>query len=176
MKIVAISGSLRANSYNSAILKIAENFFTPLHEYYFFPHLDKIPPFNPDTELHSKIIELEELKNKISQADFVIISTPEYIHSLPGSLKNLFDWLVGTAVLDGKKTALIVASSSDGTFAKNQLHEIVNVMTGGNVIVEASFEISGIKTKFNEHHELIDDKVKKQLNNLYETLSKHNSK
>lgn len=176
MKFVLISGSARVDSFNTALLKNFAKLLKPKDSYFLFDKNFNIPIFSPAIEGQCQIPVLNELVSEIKSADFVLFSTPEYIHGLPGGLKNLLDWLVGTAVLDNKKTGFIIATSSSGEFALPQLKEILNVMTNQNVIDEAVLVIPGIKTKFNSDLDLIDEEVKLKLNNVYETLSKYRTK
>jgi len=111
-KVVAISGSARQHSTNQAILKFIATSFSDVMEVEIFKSVHLIPPFNPDLDKENPPPIVEELRKSIKEADAVIISTPEYIFSLPGRLKNLIDWHVSTTVFEGKPVAIIVAAAS----------------------------------------------------------------
>ena len=94
-KVLAISGSLRNASSNTAILKAAQQ-LAPAHlEIVLFESLAELPHFNPDLESEppATVLEFQQL---LQTSNAVIISSPEYAHGVPGSLKNALDWLVGS--------------------------------------------------------------------------------
>src|SRR5262245_885307 len=109
--ILAICGSTRQNSANMQILKAIEEMAKDKLSFYYFD-LTTLPYFNQDIkdeEIHQSVFAF---RKAISNADGVIICTPEYVFSLPGILKNAIEWTVSTTVFSDKSTALITASSS----------------------------------------------------------------
>ena len=93
VKIVAISGSLRAGSYNSALLRAAIE-VQPQNVNVEAGTIAGIPLYNGDDEDKTGIpAAVEKLKNQIAAADGVLLITPEYNNSIPGVLKNAIDWL-----------------------------------------------------------------------------------
>ena len=134
MNYLAVSGSLRKASYNSAALN-ALKILAPSHtNIIVFNKLAEIPLFNPDRE--GEIIPaLEELRTLLAKADGLIISSPEYAHGISGVLKNSLDWLVGGFEFVNKPIMLI-NTSPRANFALNSLREVVVTMSG--VIVENS--------------------------------------
>ncbi|MDD2504921.1 MAG: NAD(P)H-dependent oxidoreductase [Bacilli bacterium] len=129
--IVAISGSLRKNSYNTQVLneikKIAGNDYN-------FEILDisKIPIFNQDDENNNRPEIIDRLLNKIDKADLIIISTPEYNYSIPGVLKNALDWFSrgNIPAFINKKVAITSSSISSfgGIRAQSHLREVLFAM------------------------------------------------
>ena len=128
MRVFAISGSLRAASTNSSLLRACHLVSPPGVEFVIYDGLATLPPFNPDLE---EALGAEQpvanLRAMVQAADVVLISTPEYAHGLPGSLKNLLDWLVGSGELSGKPCALLNASAR-GAYAQASLREILTTM------------------------------------------------
>ena len=92
MKVLGISGSLRAGSHNRRLLRAAADLLPPGAELEIFEGLGQIPPFDEDEESSPPAAVLA-LKQAIAGADVVLISTPEYNHSIPGVLKNALDWV-----------------------------------------------------------------------------------
>jgi chromate reductase len=116
MRILGISGSLRADSHNTALLRAAAELLPPGVELELYEGLRDIPPYDQDEDdagqHHPAVLALRQA---IEQADAVLISTPEYNHSIPGVLKNALDWVsrpVATSVLRAKPAAVIGASTS----------------------------------------------------------------
>ena len=115
MRILGISGSLRKDSHNTALLRAAAELLPPGVELELFDGLRDVPPYDADEdapELHAPGVVA--LKDAIERADAVLISTPEYNHSIPGVLKNALDWAsrpVADNVLRGKPAAVVGAST-----------------------------------------------------------------
>ena len=113
MKILGISGSLRQASHNTQLLRVAADLLPPGTELEIFDGLDEVPPFNEDDE-RTPPPGVVRLKNAIAAADAVLIATPEYNHSIPGVLKNAFDW-VSRPIADNPmrgKPALVIGAST----------------------------------------------------------------
>jgi len=97
-KILAISGSTKKNSSNNSILEFISESYKELLEVKIYDDIDKLPHFNPDLDNESLPSIITDLRNHIQSADGIIICTPEYVFSLPGSLKNAIEWNVSTTV------------------------------------------------------------------------------
>ena len=127
MRILAISGSLRARSTNTALLQAAALVAPPTIEVVFYDQLETLPPFNPDHDLASGPEPVERFRCELRDSSAVVFSTPEYAHGIPGSLKNALDWVVGSGELSGKPVALINASAR-GEHAQAGLREVLTTM------------------------------------------------
>ena len=109
ISILAISGSLRANSSNTFILKAIMSLAPINVGVYLYDGIGKLPHFNPELE-HEALSAVEDWRKQVEKADGVIICTPEYAFGIPGVLKNALDWLVGSGELNKKPVAAISAS------------------------------------------------------------------
>ncbi len=92
MRILTISGSLRAASHNSSLLRAAAELAPSGVEVVPYAGLDRLPHFNEDHESGPPAPEVGRLRDAIAGADLVLISTPEYNGSVPGHLKAAVDW------------------------------------------------------------------------------------
>ena len=113
MRVLGLSGSLRSGSHNSQLLRAAAELLPPGTELVEFEDLKAIPPFDEDDE-HSFPEPVLALHEAVADADAVLISTPEYNHSLPGQLKNALDWLSrpsGQSPVRGKPAAVVGATT-----------------------------------------------------------------
>lgn len=130
MKIIAICGSLRAQSSNRALLQAAVNLAPKGMEIAIYEGLEKLPHFNPDDDEEGTTPPpaVAELRSLLAAADGILISSPEYAHGVPGSLKNALDWLVSDGALVDKPIALINASPVGGQFAQASLVETLTTM------------------------------------------------
>jgi chromate reductase, NAD(P)H dehydrogenase (quinone) len=118
MRVLAISGSLRAGSHNSELLRAAAAVAPGDVEFEFFDGLKEIPPYDADDDVPGdQPVAVRRLKSAIADADAVLIATPEYNHSIPGVLKNALDW-VSRPLLDSpcRHRPVAVVSASTGVF------------------------------------------------------------
>jgi NAD(P)H-dependent FMN reductase len=92
-----ISGSTRAASTNTAMLRTVAALATPELTTELYADLAGLPAFNPDDDRDPLPEPVGRLRAKIHQADALLFCTPEYAGALPGAFKNLLDWTVGDA-------------------------------------------------------------------------------
>jgi chromate reductase, NAD(P)H dehydrogenase (quinone) len=130
MKILAISGSLRAKSSSTSLLEAARLVAPPGVSMTLYDGLELLPHFNPDLDAEGSVPppEVGQLRRQIGEADALIISTPEYAHGVPGSLKNALDWLVSSVEFPGIPVALI-NPSHESFHANESLIEILKTMS-----------------------------------------------
>jgi NAD(P)H-dependent FMN reductase len=138
MKILAISGSLRAASINAALLRAAKRLADPDIGIEIYAELGVLPLFNPDDDPQA-LVAVSRLRQQIMTADALLIASPEYAHGITGSLKNALDWMVGNESFVGKPLALWNASPR-AIHAQASLLEIVTVMSA-QVIEPASIAV-----------------------------------
>lgn len=129
MRILAVSGSLRAVSSNTELLRAAALLAPAGMEVVEYTGLGTLPHFNPDLEAGALPAAAADLRARVGGADALLVSSPEYAHGVPGSLKNALDWLVGGPELVGKPVALLNASPR-AVHAQASLAETVNTMSG----------------------------------------------
>jgi hypothetical protein len=110
MKLLAISGSARRQSTNTALLKAMQALAPDGIELSVFHRLDTLPIFSPDSEGESTPVEVLRFVELIEKADGVVISSPEYVRSIPGGIKNAIEWMVSRVEIVGKPIALVHAS------------------------------------------------------------------
>jgi NAD(P)H-dependent FMN reductase len=130
MHLLAISGSLRAQASNTVLLEAAALIAPPDVEVVRYEGLATLPPFNPDLDTPERDAlpqVVTDLRARIGHTDGVLISSPEYAHGIPGALKNLLDWLVGSVELPGKPVALLNTSPLS-VHAPAQLAEVLTTM------------------------------------------------
>ncbi|MDB6024348.1 MAG: NADPH-dependent reductase [Verrucomicrobiales bacterium] len=104
-----------------------------------YEELASLPHFNPDLDCGIVPTAVQELRRLISEADAVLISTPEYAHGLPGSFKNALDWLVSDPAFYGKAVVILHASRGS-TWALDSLKEVLRTMSA-RIIESASVAV-----------------------------------
>jgi chromate reductase len=110
MRLVAISGSLRAASLNTSVLQAARRLAPAAVDIEIFDGIGDLPFFNPDLEGGELPEQVARFRQVIAKADGVLISSPEYARGVSGVMKNALDWLVGSEEFPGKPVALINTS------------------------------------------------------------------
>lgn len=137
MRVLGISGSLRADSHNTRLLRAAGGLLPEHAELEIYDGLSSIPPYNEDHELVLPV-PVAALMRAIEQADALVISTPEYNASIPGTLKNALDWVsrpIATTPLKGKPAAVIGASTGlfGAVWAQAELRKVLSTI-GARVV------------------------------------------
>ncbi|MER0481438.1 NADPH-dependent FMN reductase [Streptomyces sp. Edi2] len=169
MRLLALSGSLRARSSNGAVLRSALAFWNgPTAT----ADIGALPHFNPDLdgEDATPSAPVAALRAHVAAADALLIVSPEYAHGVPGVLKNALDWLVSSGECVSKPVAVITASPfpTGGDHANAQLREILRMMTG-EVIEAACRELPAIGPKIDPTTERVTDET--TLSELHAALS-----
>jgi chromate reductase len=128
LNILAISGSLRAASTNSALVEALARNAPSGCCVTVYDGLGRLPIFNPDDEGERTPREASALIDAVTHADGIIVSCPEYAHGVPGGLKNALDWLVSRdAAVD--KAAVLAHASPRSLYARAALTEIMRTMS-----------------------------------------------
>lgn len=139
VRVLAISGSLRSASSNSALVNAVVLLAPEGVEVSIYRELADIPPFNPDLDNDAPPVAVARFRAALDACDAILISSPEYAHGVPGVLKNALDWVVSSGELIDKPIALINASTR-ATHAHASLRETLATMSG-HVIGDASITV-----------------------------------
>lgn len=144
MKILALSGSVQIGSSNTATLRCAAKAL-PENSFTIYERLGEIPPFDAsvaDADVHESV---SALRSELLLADGLLISTPEYAHSVPGVLKNALDWLVGSGELCLKPVAVISVSPAPTAGLRAQI-ALVQTLLAHSAEIVALLPIGSSKT------------------------------
>jgi chromate reductase len=139
MRILAISGSLRAASSNTAALQAAAILAPAGTEIVLYAGLGNLPHFNPDLDTDDPPAMVKALRHEIGLSSGIVICSPEYAHGIAGSIKNALDWLVSSLEFPEKPIALI-NTSQRAIHAPAQLREILITMSA-RLIEDASITL-----------------------------------
>jgi chromate reductase len=128
--IVAICGSLREGSSNATLLRVAAGVAPDGVGFVFCDAIGELPHFNPDLDADGSMPPeaVQRLRELLIGADAILISSPEYAHGVPGSFKNMLDWLVSTGELVGKPVAILNAAPVGGEHAQKAIIETLRTM------------------------------------------------
>ena len=139
VQVLAISGSLRRSSSNSALVAAAARLAPAGVQISIFDGLADLPAFNPDFDQERTPDAVVRFRTQLRTSGAILISAPEYAHGIPGALKNALDWVVGSGELIGKPIGL-VNTSARATHAWQSLVETLTVMSA-TVVPGASIVI-----------------------------------
>jgi chromate reductase, NAD(P)H dehydrogenase (quinone) len=165
MRILAISGSLRRDSHNTALLRAAADLLPPEVELVRYEALGAIPPFNED-EVADRPAAAQHLWDAVQDADGVLIATPEYNHSIPGVLKNALDWLsrpLADSPLKNKPAAVIGASTGmfGAVWSQAETRKVLSAI--GARVIDRELPIPTAHEQFHETGRLSDAELEGEL-------------
>jgi chromate reductase len=173
MRVLAISGSLRRGSTNTALLRALAEEAPDGVEVELWDGLKSIPPYDADDDGPTGPAEVEAFRSLVREADAVFFATPEYNSSVPGALKNALDWAsrpLATNAFRGKPVAVV--GSSAGAFgavwAAAELRKVLGAM--GARVTDVELAVGHAVEKLDEHGRLVDDEVRSTLREGLTTL------
>jgi chromate reductase len=174
MNVLGISGSLRRDSHNAKLLRVAGDMFeSEGAEFEIYPDLKLVPPYDEDDDRDPAPASVAHLRAAVADADAVFFSTPEYNSSMPGQLKNALDWLsrpVGSPALRNKPVAVIGASTGMFGAVWSQAELRKALAAAGARVVEGEVAVGHAHTRFDEQGILNDPNLADQVREVVETL------
>lgn len=168
VKILAISGSTRKASSNLNLIKAIVDLTSEIFDVTIFEGLSTLPHFNPDLDNDKAPQEITDFRNRLREADGVLICTPEYAVGVPGSLKNAIDWTVSSMEFSEKPVALITASLS-GEKAHGSLLGTLLIMEA-HLTAQTHLLIPYVKTKVTKDSKITDKVTLDRVNELATSL------
>jgi chromate reductase len=175
MKILAISGSLRNGSYNTALARAARYLAPPDVEVEIYEGLGRIPPYDQDLDEGDWLAPpaVRKLRERIEDADAVLFVTPEYNGSVPGVLKNAIDWVSARhrgSSLENKTVAIAGATTGQygALWAQQDLRKILGI--AGARVLHGELPVARAREKFDELGRLTDPVFAERLREHLERL------
>ena len=173
MRILGITGSLRRDSYNHALLREAAERLPAGAELIEFERLREIPPYDADLETEETPAAVAKLRQAMRDADAVLVVTPEYNHSIPGVLKNALDWAsrpAGQSALNGKPAAVVGASTGmfGAVWAQAETRKVLGAL--GGRVVEAELPVAKAAELYRDGHLDLSPEQSHQLEEILATL------
>src|SRR5215467_3021368 len=125
--ILALIGSASSSSANHKLIEYIQAEYRDIFHITLYDNLKSLPHFDPENSMDNVPDKVNELRNLIKNADGVLISTPEYVFSIPSGLKNAIEWCVATTVFSEKPLGIITASA-DGQRGHEELQLIMRTV------------------------------------------------
>jgi chromate reductase len=172
LRILAISGSLRRDSHNTALLRAAADLLPPGIELTLHDGLRDIPPY--DEDLGTRPEPVARLDAEVAAADAVLVATPEYNSSIPGQLKNALDWLSrppGAGPLRNKPVAVIGASTGmfGAVWAQAEARKVLSAI--GARVLDVELPVPHADQQFRPDGRLSDSEIELQIVAILEALT-----
>ena len=165
INILAISGSLRPNSSNDAVIKTAATLVAGKAGFIIYDGLGSLPHFNDSQDPAPEVIAFRKL---LAQADGLFICSPEYAFGVPGVLKNALDWTVSSGELVNKPVAVITAATS-GDKAHASLLLTLTALSA-HVLDECTLLIPFIRSKIDTEGNVKDSETIEAINHIMDTF------
>ena len=173
LNVLAISGSLREKSYNTALLREAQR-LAPHGMTIAMASIREFPLYDADLEARGIPPAVDRVSAAIAKADALLIATPEYNFSIPGVLKNAIDWLSRPPldrVLAGKPVAIVGAGGRLGSArAQYHLRQVCGCLSMLPVPRPELFVLNAWE-KFDDQGRLKDDLLATQMGELLIALA-----
>ncbi|HEX4363646.1 MAG TPA: NADPH-dependent FMN reductase [Solirubrobacteraceae bacterium] len=173
VRLLLVSGSTRGGSTNTSALRTALQVAPAGVEAVLYDGLSELPAFNPDDELDGDVVHpaVASMRAAFAAAEAVLICTPEYAGTLPGSLKNLLDWTVGNGDLYEKPVAwLNVAPVGRGDGAEATLMTVLGYVTA-DVIEPACRRVTVPRGAVGPDGAIADGELRAALADVLETMA-----
>jgi chromate reductase, NAD(P)H dehydrogenase (quinone) len=173
MRILAISGSLREASSNTALLRALREEAPEGVEIELWQGLKELPPYDSDDDVVPGPSTVEAFRSLVREVDAVFFATPEYNSSIPGALKNALDWAsrpLATNAFRNKPVAVISSSAGafGGVWAAAELRKVLGAM--GARVSEAELSVGHAAEKLDDQGRVTDEDVLQGLRDALDTL------
>jgi chromate reductase len=159
--LLLISGSASEDSSNTRLLRLIAEAFSKSHRMEVIEGLWELPLYTPKTEDNGIPDAVQRLREKVSRADAVVISTPEYLHNIPAVLKNALEWMTTCGNLAGKPVLAITLTpkAPRGEHAMRSLIPSLKA-SQARVVTELSFHLESLRNDdgnmiLNDEHHLL---------------------
>ena len=164
--ILLVSGSLRAMSTNTALLRTMADV---ADDVLLYERMALLPHFDPDDDVEPLHPEVALLRATVEAADAVIFCTPEYAGALPGSFKNALDWMVGSMALNAKPTAVVNVSAVGASKAQLSLRVVLTYLMV-DFVDEACVHLPVQRQHVGENGLIDDPDVRRQIEHVLADL------
>jgi chromate reductase, NAD(P)H dehydrogenase (quinone) len=169
MRVLGLSGSLRRDSHNRALLRAAAAALPSGAELVEWDRIAELPAYDEDLDAAPAPEPVRALREAIAGADAVLIATPEYNGSLPGALKNALDWASrphATNPLRGKPAAVVGASTGlfGAVWAQAEARKVLSVI--GAQVLERELPVGQAHDAWADDGTLLDAEVRAALGRL----------
>src|SRR5262245_24401122 len=178
VNVLLISGSLRAASTNTAVLRTAAELADDRVQTTLYEGMGDLPHFNPDDDREGAPVHaaVADLRAAVAVADALLLCTPEYAGALPGALKNLLEWTVGDAGTYNKPIAWINASGPAAPTGGADAHDSLRKVLGyvhADIVDAACARIPMTRDAVGPDGTITDPALRNQIAEALRVLARH---
>jgi chromate reductase len=173
VRVLALNGSLRGESYNGKLLRAARDLLAPYASVALWGELALLPPYNQDDDGDDPAETVRRLREAVAEADALLVATPEYNATLPGALKNAIDWAsrpYPDSALAGKPAAVVGTSTGlfGAVWAQAEVRKALR--TAGARVVEQDLPLGRAMDAFAADGSLRDRECVSRLAEIVDAL------
>jgi chromate reductase len=173
VNVLAISGSLRRDSYNTRLLRALAEEAPEDVTVELWDGLKAVPPYDADDDGPAASDAVDEFRERVRAADAVLIATPEYNASIPGALKNALDWAsrpLATNAFRNKPVAVIASSTGmfGAVWAAAELRKVLGTM--GARVADVELAVPRAHERFDDAGSLLEDEIRTRLGDALTAL------
>jgi len=174
MRVLGISGSLRRDSYSTALLRHAGDLFEAEGaEFEIYDRLRDVPPYDEDCDIEQSPEAVSRIREAVRDADALFFVTPEYNSSIPGALKNALDWIsrpFATNALRYKPVAVIGVSAGmfGAVWAQAELRKVLGAI--GARVTEGEVAVGNAGERVDENGRLNEPNLEQEVHEVISTL------
>ena len=174
LRLLLLSGSLRSDSSNARALELAARLSAHHFSATAYTGLARLPAFNPDVEMLGETdprfpAAVRALRTEVTRSDALLLSTPEYAHGMPGSLKNALDWLVGGSGFPRLPVGVINVSLRS-QFATPQAIEVMRTMSA-EIVEAACVTVDTLRADGSAAEQQWHERLSRAMEALYEAAA-----
>lgn len=178
LQILLVSGSLREDSTNTAVLRTAAELAPPGVVTVLYGGMGSLPHFNPDADREGEPVAsaVRHLREQVAVADAILICTPEYAGALPGALKNLLEWTVGDAGTYRKPIAWINVAGPAAPTGAADAHDSLRKVLGyvhADIVEDACARIPLTRDAIGVTARIANESIRRQIAAALATLCDH---
>jgi len=171
--ILAISGSLQATGTITTFVRALVALAPAEMECTLYGGLADLPPFSPDRDSDPPPASVGDLRGLLHDADGVLICTPEYAYGMPGSLKNVFDWIVSSGEFVNKPVAALSASPYPTGGERAHASLLLTLTAVNAAVVEgATLTVPLVRTKMDANGAVSDPATEQALRSVLNALAR----
>jgi chromate reductase, NAD(P)H dehydrogenase (quinone) len=174
MRVLGISGSLRRDSYNTALLRhVGDMFEAAGAAFEIYDRLRDLPAYDEDCDAEQAPEAVARIRDAVRDADALFFVTPEYNSSIPGALKNALDWIsrpFATNALRFKPVAVIGASAGafGAVWAQAELRKVLAAI--GARVIEGEVAVGNAAERVDGNGRLTEPNLEQEVHEVVATL------
>jgi NAD(P)H-dependent FMN reductase len=161
MRIMSLSGSSRPESANTLLLQAIELLF-PEHQVIHHYAIHELPLFRPENDSFPWPDHVIQWRKAVEQADAIIISTPEYLHNIPATIKNALEWLTSSGEM-AEKRVLPITFTPHPPRGEKAMQSLIWSLTALNARIVTQLPLYQSEIRFDQNGKILNEEIQEIL-------------